>query len=95
MIIALSQVPAISATAKSKIESKNLHLRGPCKWCNRCTALYDFTSVFDGQEVYCTELCSEKCFIEAAKHSNREDIPTTKERYLFMFLYYFVFLRKF
>lgn len=55
---------------------------GMCKWCRRYTGLQDFTSVLDGREIYCTGLCSEKCFIEAAKQINTIEGGSNKPRYV-------------
>lgn len=55
---------------------------GMCKWCRIFTTLQDFTSMLDGREIYCTGLCSEKCFIEAAKQINTMEGSSSKSRYL-------------
>ena len=55
---------------------------GLCNWCKRGSALQDFTSTIEGREIYCSGLCSEKCFIEAAKQICSVENGTQKPRYV-------------
>ena len=55
--------------------------RGSCNWCKKQAVLLDFSSVLDGREIYCTGLCSDKCFTEAAKQIVTIENGSTKPRY--------------
>ncbi|XP_066924748.1 polycomb protein Scm-like isoform X1 [Clytia hemisphaerica] len=77
-------VASTSTTASNTTtdENKSSPQVGNCKLCQRCTTLQDFSSVIDGHEIYCSGLCSEKCYMEAAKQiHNFESGSTSKGRY--------------
>ena len=40
---------------------------GRCTWCKNFGHLNDYTSNLQGREIYCTGLCSKKCFEQAAQ----------------------------
>ncbi len=40
---------------------------GACTWCKSFASLSDYSSKFRGREIYCTGLCSQKCFEQAAE----------------------------
>ena len=59
------------------------HVRqGSCNWCKKQTILLDFSSFHEGREIYCTGLCSDECFGEAAKQIVSIESGSSKPRYI-------------
>ena len=78
-------LPRVASTADDDEDlelEQNSKKVGPCTWCKNIGKLSDFTTTIHGKEIYCTGLCSQKCFQEAAqKICNVESGTSVPVRY--------------
>ncbi|XP_057307411.1 polycomb protein Scm-like isoform X2 [Hydractinia symbiolongicarpus] len=75
------QSPA-QTRANTQEESRYNGRSGLCNWCKHFASLQEFSSVLEGREIYCSGLCSEKCFIEAAQQICSVESGNNKVRYI-------------